>query len=56
MAGVLCEPTDLANIDHLTGESAAAEEFKNLMFSNERFVKHLSVIVPWLNARGAFEY
>ncbi|XP_061399692.1 uncharacterized protein LOC133335435 [Musca vetustissima] len=56
MAGVLCESTDLSNIDHLAEESADAEAFKSLLFLNDRFVEHLSIIVPWLNSRGAFDY
>ncbi|XP_073819741.1 uncharacterized protein [Musca autumnalis] len=56
MAGVLCEPTETANIDNLTRESEEGEQFKNLMYFNERYLKHLDVIVPWLNNRGAFDY
>ncbi|XP_013107731.2 uncharacterized protein LOC106087286 [Stomoxys calcitrans] len=56
MAAALCEPTELANLDLLMGESEDSEKFKDHMFLNEIYLKHLKLIIPWLNSRGGLDY
>ncbi|KAM7362729.1 uncharacterized protein ACRADG_013297 [Cochliomyia hominivorax] len=53
---VLCDPSEKASVDNLVGDNQDADNFKQKMFSNERFTKHLEVVLPWLCYRGAFEY
>lgn len=56
MAAVLCDPTDTANIDNFVGVSEDGDKFKEMLYSNERYVKYLKVVLPWLCYRGAFDY
>uniref|UniRef100_A0A1B0G5F6 CHK kinase-like domain-containing protein n=1 Tax=Glossina morsitans morsitans TaxID=37546 RepID=A0A1B0G5F6_GLOMM len=53
---VLCEPSEKASLDSLVGRTDNSQEFKNLLYSNELFLKHLKLILPWLLYRGALEY
>ncbi|KAI9579894.1 hypothetical protein GQX74_000682 [Glossina fuscipes] len=53
---VLCEPSEKASLDSLVGLTDNSQEFKNLLYSNELFLKHLKLILPWLLYRGALEY
>ena len=55
MAGVLCDPTDTANIDNFVGDSNDGQKFRELLYSNTRFIQHLEVILPWLCNRGSLE-
>lgn len=55
MSGVLCDPTDVASIDNFIDESEDADKFKQMLYFNERYLKHLEVVIPWLYNRGAFE-
>uniref|UniRef100_A0A1A9VBG8 CHK domain-containing protein n=1 Tax=Glossina austeni TaxID=7395 RepID=A0A1A9VBG8_GLOAU len=53
---VLCEPSEKASLDSLVGHADNSQEFKDLLYSNEVFLKHLKLILPWLLYRGALEY
>uniref|UniRef100_A0A1I8NAH6 CHK kinase-like domain-containing protein n=1 Tax=Musca domestica TaxID=7370 RepID=A0A1I8NAH6_MUSDO len=55
MSAVLCDPTEVANIENFVGDSEESEKFKEMLYSNERYMKHLEVLLPWLYRRGAFE-
>ncbi|XP_075145783.1 uncharacterized protein LOC142220491 [Haematobia irritans] len=55
MAAVLCDGTNEASIDNFVSESEASQKFKELLYSNDRFIQHLEVVLPWLCYRGAFE-
>ncbi|XP_065354518.1 uncharacterized protein LOC135948989 [Calliphora vicina] len=55
MGAVLCDPTDTANLDNFVGDSAEGDKFKEILFSNNRYVQHLKVVLPWLCYRGAFQ-
>lgn len=55
MSGVLCDPTDVASIDNFIVESEDADKFKQMLYFNERYLKHLEVVIPWLYNRGAFD-
>lgn len=55
MAGVLCEPTDSANLDNFVGDSEDGQDFKKKLYFNDRYVKHLEAVLPWLCYRGGFE-
>ncbi|XP_065354514.1 uncharacterized protein LOC135948985 [Calliphora vicina] len=53
MAAVLLEPTDTANLENFIGDSDAGLAFKKLMYSNDRYRKHVEALLPWLKNRGA---
>ncbi|XP_065371975.1 uncharacterized protein LOC135963898 [Calliphora vicina] len=53
MAAVLLEPTNTANLENFIGDSDAGLAFKKLMYSNERYRKHVEALLPWLKNRGA---
>ncbi|XP_046806614.1 uncharacterized protein LOC111676006 isoform X2 [Lucilia cuprina] len=55
MGAVLCDPTNTANIDNFVGASEEGDTFKKILYSNERYVRHLKVVLPWLCYRGALE-
>ncbi|XP_073842766.1 uncharacterized protein [Musca autumnalis] len=56
MAIVLLDPTEKANLENFLGEDSDAGDFKKLMFSSDRYRKHIEAILPWLNNRGAFRF
>ncbi|XP_075145781.1 uncharacterized protein LOC142220488 [Haematobia irritans] len=56
MAGALCEPRDVANLDLLMGDSEDSAKFKENMFLNKRYLEHIQVIIPWLNSRGGLDF
>uniref|UniRef100_W8BPP5 CHK kinase-like domain-containing protein n=2 Tax=Ceratitis capitata TaxID=7213 RepID=W8BPP5_CERCA len=55
MAAALLESNSDANMDGFVGESAAAQRFRTALYSNPRYLKHMEMVMPWLNNRGAFE-
>uniref|UniRef100_A0A1I8MYS3 CHK kinase-like domain-containing protein n=1 Tax=Musca domestica TaxID=7370 RepID=A0A1I8MYS3_MUSDO len=55
MAAVLCESTNEASIDNLTNDTPESQKFKELLYTNERFLQHLNAVLPWLFDRGAFD-
>lgn len=55
MPAVLCDETNTASIDNFVGDSQESGQFKELLYTNERFMQHLEVVLPWLYYRGAFE-
>lgn len=55
MAAVLVDPTEMASFDNFLSDTDEAKDFKNLMYSNPRYMKHIQVILPWLLNRGALE-
>ncbi|XP_073842806.1 uncharacterized protein [Musca autumnalis] len=54
-AAVLCDTTDSATVDNFVSDSEDSQEFKQLLFSNERFKRHWEVVLPWLYYRGVLE-
>ncbi|XP_030374637.1 uncharacterized protein LOC115624181 [Scaptodrosophila lebanonensis] len=55
MSGVLLESTDAAKFDNLFTDTPEAEEFKTLLFSGETYRRHIKVVMPWLQNRGALQ-
>lgn len=55
MAAVLVDPTENASFDNFLSDTEEAIDFKTLMYSNPRYVKHIQAILPWLLNRGALE-
>ncbi|XP_073819740.1 uncharacterized protein [Musca autumnalis] len=55
MSGVLCDPTDVASMENFIGTSEDGDKFKQLLYFNDRYLKHMEVILPWLNNRGALD-
>ncbi|XP_061399693.1 uncharacterized protein LOC133335437 [Musca vetustissima] len=55
MSGVLCDPTDAASMENFIGNSEDGDKFKQLLYFNDRYLKHLEVILPWLHNRGVLE-
>ncbi|XP_013107723.2 uncharacterized protein LOC106087279 [Stomoxys calcitrans] len=55
MAAVLCDGTNEASIDNFVSDSEQSQKFKELLYSNDRFLQHLQVVLPWLCNRGALE-
>ncbi|XP_017855901.1 PREDICTED: uncharacterized protein LOC108608826 [Drosophila arizonae] len=55
MSGILLDPTESARAEHFASDSVEAQDFKNLLYSNARYRKHIQVVMPWLFNRGALE-
>ncbi|XP_046803878.1 uncharacterized protein LOC111676013 [Lucilia cuprina] len=53
MVILLCESRHDANVDNLINEDN--EEFKRSMYKNDLYVKHMNILIPWLDNRGAFD-
>ncbi|EDW98762.1 uncharacterized protein LOC6538528 [Drosophila yakuba] len=53
MAYVLLDPTDGADFDKVLGDEDGT--FKKSLYTNPRFRKHMEVLLPWLQQRGAME-
>ncbi|XP_060648430.1 uncharacterized protein LOC132786061 isoform X1 [Drosophila nasuta] len=58
---MLCPPllldrTDDANLNDFVTESDDGEGLKMQMFSNARYRKHVSAILPWMLNRGALQF
>ncbi|XP_019892343.2 uncharacterized protein LOC101892852 [Musca domestica] len=56
MGVVLLDPTDKASIANFIGDDGDAAAFKKLMFTNDRYRRHIEAVLPWLNNRGAFRF
>nr|NP_651383.1 uncharacterized protein Dmel_CG10553 [Drosophila melanogaster]AAF56454.1 uncharacterized protein Dmel_CG10553 [Drosophila melanogaster] len=53
LAYVLLDPVDGADFDKVLGDDDCS--FKNSLYINPRFRKHMEVLLPWLQHRGAME-
>ncbi|KAH8359878.1 hypothetical protein KR093_009302 [Drosophila rubida] len=53
---VLLDRTDDANLNDFITESEEGDDLKMQMFSNARYRKHVSAILPWMLNRGALDY
>lgn len=61
VALILCPPvlldrTDDANLTDFVTETKDGDGLKIQMYSNARYIQHVSAILPWLFNRGALEY
>lgn len=52
---VLLDPTDNAKFENFLGDTKESTEFKNAMYSNERYIQYINEILPWLHNRGFME-
>ncbi|XP_053959785.1 uncharacterized protein LOC128864241 [Anastrepha ludens] len=55
MAAALLESNSDATIDSFFGDSDAGVRFKNALYTNPRYRKHMEILVPFMNNRGVFE-
>ncbi|XP_053956460.1 uncharacterized protein LOC128862072 [Anastrepha ludens] len=55
MPAALLESNSDATIDGFAGETEAGARFKNALYTNPSFRKHMEIVVPFMNNRGAFE-
>lgn len=55
MAAVLCDTSESTTVDNFISDSPESQHFKELLFCNDRFVKHWEIVLPWLYNRGALE-
>ncbi|KAH8417171.1 hypothetical protein KR222_005488, partial [Zaprionus bogoriensis] len=55
MSGILLDPTEAASVENFLSDSAAGTDFKNLLYSNPRYRKHIQAVLPWLLNRGALD-
>lgn len=55
MAAILVDPTENASFDNFLSDTGEGTNFKTLMYSNPRYMKHIQAILPWLLNRGALE-
>ncbi|KAH8311360.1 hypothetical protein KR044_005917, partial [Drosophila immigrans] len=53
---VLLDRTDDANLNDFITESDDGDGLKMQMFSNPRYCKHVSAILPWMFNRGALQF
>lgn len=52
---VLLDPTESATFENFMTNNEAGTEFRNLMYTNPRYKKHIQQILPWLDNRGLLE-
>ncbi|TMW53356.1 hypothetical protein DOY81_001560, partial [Sarcophaga bullata] len=52
---VLLDPTDNAKFENFLGGTKESTEFKNAMYTNERYITYINEILPWLYNRGFME-
>lgn len=50
---ILCESRDDANVDTLLNEDN--DDLKRSMYTNDLYVSHINILLPWLDQRGAFD-
>ncbi|KAH8359885.1 hypothetical protein KR093_009299, partial [Drosophila rubida] len=55
MSGILLDPTESANVENFLSDSNEGNDFKNLLYSNPRYRKHIQAVLPWLLNRGALD-
>lgn len=55
MGVVLLDPTDEAKFENFMGEEKEGMDFKNSVYSNPRYLKHINEVLPWLHNRGFME-
>ncbi|KAH8283784.1 hypothetical protein KR054_001373 [Drosophila jambulina] len=53
MGFVLLDPRNDAHFDQIMSDTDSS--FRNSIFTNPRFQKHIEVLLPWLQQRGALE-
>ncbi|XP_054732512.1 uncharacterized protein LOC129240618 [Anastrepha obliqua] len=55
MPAALLESNSDATIDGFVGETEAGARFRNALYTNPSFRKHMEIVVPFMNNRGVFE-
>ncbi|XP_013107734.2 uncharacterized protein LOC106087289 [Stomoxys calcitrans] len=55
MGVVLLDPHDDAKFDNFFSDNKEGLDFKNLLFSNPRYIKHINEVLPWLYNHGFME-
>ncbi|KAM8704327.1 hypothetical protein ACLKA7_008867 [Drosophila subpalustris] len=55
MSGILVDPTEAATLDSFLSDSDESNDFKNLIYTNPRYRKHIQAVLPWLLNRGALD-
>ncbi|XP_073842682.1 uncharacterized protein [Musca autumnalis] len=55
MGIVLLDPTDNAKFENFMGEEKESVDFKNAMYNNPRYIKHINEVLPWLYNHGYLE-
>ncbi|XP_060648429.1 uncharacterized protein LOC132786060 [Drosophila nasuta] len=55
MSIVLLEPTEDANLENFLNDDKGTDEFKSSITTNDRYRKHIEIVLPWLLNRGALE-
>lgn len=52
---VLLDPTATATFENFWNADTEGTEFRNLMYTNKRYKKHIEQILPWLDNRGMLD-
>ncbi|XP_075148803.1 uncharacterized protein LOC142222514 [Haematobia irritans] len=55
MGVVLLDPHNDAKFENFLSEHQEGMDFKNLLFSNPRYIKHINEVLPWLYNHGFME-
>ncbi|KAH8399662.1 hypothetical protein KR215_011410 [Drosophila sulfurigaster] len=55
MSGILLDPTEAASVENFLSDTTEGNDFKNLLYSNPRYRKHIQAVLPWLLNRGALD-
>ncbi|XP_054725339.1 uncharacterized protein LOC129235496 [Anastrepha obliqua] len=55
MAAALLESNSDANMDSFLGDTDAGVRFRNALYTNPSYRKHMEILVPFMNNRGVFE-
>lgn len=52
MAAVLLPPRENANIDNFFDENKEGNDFREQLYDNPRYIRHLEVVLPWMEKMG----
>lgn len=55
MTGALLDSTESATFDNIFSDTPEGEAFRTLLFAGDLYKKHIKVVMPWLQNRGALE-
>lgn len=55
MGAALQDPTENANIDNVVGVDDSELEFKQIMYTNPRYTRALSELLPWMDNKGLLD-
>lgn len=52
MGAALLDANEHANMDNYVSDDASGNDFKMMVFGNERYIKAMNLLLPWMDCRG----